>query len=107
LLLYILFLLLLAVLIVYPYRASSNRRVTAAKIVALVYVLGMYLHNRDFQFLLLALWPISFIWFPEFWGKFRQLFQSSPTAERAHPMVVSLTGWFFLLVLPLLILVRW
>jgi len=96
--------LFLAGLVVYPFIKTERFRVTPSKIVAPVIAIGICIYNGTIAFLPVFLWPLSFIWFPEYWGKFTGFIRSPYIDEKSPPMLVSLMGWFFLVFFPLLFL---
>ena len=91
-------------LVVYPFIKTERFRVTPSKAVALVVAIGICIYNDTFVFLLVFLWPLSFIWFPEYWGKYTGFIRGPHIDEKSPPILVSLMGWFFLVVFPLLFL---
>ena len=91
-------------LVVFPIIKSKRIRVTPSKVVAVVIAIGICIYNGSFTFLLVLLWPLSFIWFPEYWGNFTGYIRGQYVDEKSPPILVSLMGWFFLVVFPLLFL---
>lgn len=95
---------LVAGLVAYPFIKTERFRFTSAKAVALVIVLGIGAYSRIPAFLLVLLWPLSFIWFPEHWGNYTGFLRGQYIDEKSPPILISLMGWFFLLAVPMLLL---
>ena len=98
------FILFPAGLVVYPFLKTERFRVTPSKVAALVIVLGICAYRRNVMFLVIFLWPLSLIWFPEYWGSCTRFLRGPYIDEKSPPIVVSLMGWFLLVVFPLLLL---
>lgn len=90
-------------------------KVTAGKLASLV-VLAVYLvativvRGLDVQrvlvCLLLLAWPMAFIWFPERIGGYTGFAQGGKYIDKpTPPILVSIMGWFFLLVYPFVLYV--
>jgi hypothetical protein len=92
--------LLVGGLIVYPWMKSDRVRVTPSKAVALAMVAGMCAYNGTFVFLLALLWPLSFIWFPEYWSNYTGFIFARNINKTSPPILVTIMGWFVLVVLP-------
>ena len=101
---FVLLALFVAALVVYPFVKTERFRITPAKAIALAVALGIAIYNGTFAFLLVFLWPLSFIWFPEYWGAFTGFIRGPYIDEKSPPILVSSMGWFFLVVFPLLFL---
>jgi hypothetical protein len=83
---------------VVPYWRVKQFRPTPWKFASLVVVLGIGIFSRNFlATVFITLWPLSFIWFPEYWGNFTGFFRWSYIDQKTPPVVVSFVGWFFLL----------
>ncbi len=87
----------------YPWMRTPRFRLTPARIAALLIVLGFCVYEQSLIPLLMLLWPLSLIWFSEFWGSYRGFFHMAYIDERSPPIVVATLGWFFLVVFPLLL----
>ena len=88
--------LFLAATVVYPILKSENFRFTASKLVALVVVSWLAIAKGSIAYGFIALWPLSFIVFPEYWGKFTGFFRGQYIDETSPPILVSFMGWLFL-----------
>jgi hypothetical protein len=51
---------------------------------------------------LIFLWPLSFIWFPEYWGSYTSFLRGQYIDQQTPPILVSFMGWFFLVGFPLM-----
>jgi len=102
--LFAVFAILLAGLVVYPFLKTNRLRITPAKTIALVIAIGIAIYSRTFAFLLMYLWPLSFIWFPEYWSNYTGFLRGPYIDEKSPPILVSSMGWFFLVVFPVLFL---
>jgi hypothetical protein len=91
-------------LVVYPFMKTERFVLTPSKVIALVIALGIVMYSGKLMFFLAFLWPLSFIWFPEYWGNYTGFFRGSYIDEKSPPMLMSLMGWFFLVAFPLLCL---
>jgi hypothetical protein len=89
---------------VFPFFKTKRFRLTASKAAALVIVLGFCVYQRSLLPSLIFLWPLSFIWYPEFWGNFTGYLRGPSIDEKSPPVVVSAFGWFFLIVFPILLM---
>ena len=95
---------LLAVgLVVYPLLKTERCSITPSKVIALVIAAGICVYSGTLTLLLVFLWPLSFIWFPEFWGNYTGLIQGRYIDVKSPPLLVSWMGWFFLVVFPALL----
>lgn len=100
----LLFLLLAAGLAVFPCTKTERLRITPSKIVAVGIAIGICIYNGTLSFLLVVLWPLSFIWFPEYWGNYTGFLRGQYVDQKSPPILISMMGWFFLVVFPLLYL---
>ena len=91
-------------LVVYPSIKTERLRVTPSKVVALAIAVGISIYNGTFVLLMVLLWPLSFIWFPEYWGNFTGSIRGPIIDQKSPPVLVSLMGWFFLVVFPFILL---
>ena len=89
---------------VYPFLKTQRLVVTSWKVVALVIVAGYCVYQRSAAPMLLFLWPLSLIWFPEYWGNFTGSLRGPSIDQKSPPSVVAACGWFFLLAYPILLL---
>lgn len=95
--------LFVAGLVVLPAMKTGRVRVTVAKAASVILALGICAYHGSLVLILLILWPLSFIWFPEFWGNYTGFLRSPYINQKSPPVLVSLLGWFFLVAfLPLL-----
>jgi len=94
------FVLFLAGAVVYPAIKSGRVHVTSGKVVAIVLALGACVYNGTFALLLVFLWPLSFIWFPEYWGNYTGFLRVPYIDSKTPSALVSLMGWFFLAAVP-------
>lgn len=101
---FVVFALFLAGLIVYPCLKSDRVRITPTKTVAIVIAIGIVIYSGTLVFLFALLWPLSFIWFPEYWGNYTGFLRGSYIDQKSPPVLVSVMGWLFLVGFPLLIL---
>jgi hypothetical protein len=90
-------------LIVYPWIKSDRVKVALSKVVALAMVAGMCAYHGTFMLLLALLWPLSFIWFPEYWGSYTGFISARNIDKTSPPILVTIMGWFLLVVLPPLV----
>ncbi len=104
LLLVVVLVLFVAGLVVYPFLKTERFRVTPSKIVALAIAIAISIYNGTIVLLLVFLWPLSFIWFPDYWGNYTGFIRGPVIDQKSPPLLVSLMGWFFLVVFPLLFL---
>lgn len=91
-------------LVVYPFVKSEQFRITPSKTIALAIALGIAIYNGTFAFVFVFLWPLSLIWFPEYWGNYTGSLRGTYIDEKSSPILVAAMGWFFLVVFPLLFL---
>ena len=98
---FVVFALFAAGLVVYPFIKTERLRVAPSKIVALVIAAGICLYSGTFAVLLALLWPLSFIWFPEYWGAYTGFIRGPYIDEKSPPNLVTLIGWLFLVAFPL------
>jgi hypothetical protein len=89
-------------LVVYPFLKTVPFRLTAAKIIAVLIAMGIAIYSGTFAISLILLWPLSFIWFPEYWGNYTGSFQGRYIREKSPPILIALMGWFFLVAFPAL-----
>jgi hypothetical protein len=92
--------LLVGGLTIYPWIKSDRVRVTPSKAVALAMVAGMCAYHGTLMLLLALLWPLSFIWFPEYWGNYTGFIFAGNINKTSPPILVTIMGWFLLVVLP-------
>ena len=91
---FVVFALFAAGLVVYPLIKTERLRVAPSKIVALVIAAGICLYS--------GAWPLSLIWFPEYWGACRGfIFRGQYIDEESPPILIAWIGWLFLIVFPL------
>jgi hypothetical protein len=45
---------------------------------------------------------VNIIWFPEYWGSYTSFLRGPYIDRKSPPIRISLMGWFFLVVFPLL-----
>lgn len=100
----VVFALFLAALVVYPVLKSDRVRITPAKTVAIAIAIGIAVYSGTLVFLFVILWPLSLIWFPEYWGNYTGFLRGQYIGEKSPPVLVSAMGWFLLVGFPLLIL---
>ena len=99
---FVVFALFAAGLVVYPLIRTERLRVAPSKIVALVIAAGICVYSGAFAVFLALLWPLSFIWFPEYWGAYRGfIFRGQYIDEESPPILIAWIGWLFLIVFPL------
>jgi hypothetical protein len=91
-------------LVVYPFVKTERFRVTPSKAVALLVAIAVCVYNGTLAFIVVLLWPLSFIWFPEYWGSYTGFIRGPYIDEKSPPTLVSLMGWSFLVIFPLLFL---
>ena len=89
--------------VVLPLIKTERLRVTRSKIAALLLVAGFSVYQGSPLPAFIALWPLSLIWFPEYWGNFRGFIRAPYIDEPSPPIVVSAFGWFFLIVFPIVV----
>ncbi|TWU20631.1 hypothetical protein Pla52o_45090 [Novipirellula galeiformis] len=102
--LFVVFVFCVAGLVIYPFMMTERFRFTSAKIVAIVIAVGISIYSGTFAFVLVLLWPLSFIGFPEYWGNYTGFIHGPFIDKKSPPIVVSMMGWFFLVVFPLLLM---
>ena len=89
-------------LVVYPFIKTERLRVTPSKVVAVAIAVGISIYNGVVVLLMVFLWPVSLIWFPEYWGNFTGSIRGPMIDQKSPPVLVSLMGWFFLVVFPII-----
>ncbi|TWT51461.1 hypothetical protein Pla22_42390 [Rubripirellula amarantea] len=89
--------------VVAPLRHSTGLQPRPSKVFALAIVLAYIAYFRSALPLLICLWPVSLIWFPEYWGQYTGYLRGTYIDERSPPILISLLGWAFLVPLPLLV----
>ena len=95
---------LVASVVVLPLVKTQRFRLTAAKLTALLIVVGYCVYLWSLLPSVVFLWPLSFIWFPEYWGSFTGFIRGPYINRKSPPIVVAGFGWFFLTVFPLFLL---
>ena len=88
---------------VFPFLKTEHFRLTRPKIAALVIVLGYCIYHGSPIPALIFLWPLSFIWFPEFWGSFTGYIRGPYIDKKSPPIALSAFGWFFLVLFPIFV----
>lgn len=89
--------------IVLPFIKTERLRITRSKIVALIIMFGYCIYHGSLVPLLVFLWPVSFISFPEYWGNFTGYIRGPHIDEKSPPVLVSALGWFFLVPFPIFV----
>ncbi len=90
--------------VVIPFLKSKSFQLTVGKIAALAVVLGYCAYHQSPFPTFLFMWPVSLIWFPEYWGKYKGSIRGPHIDEPTPPIIVSAFGWFFLIAYPALLL---
>lgn len=85
---------------VYPLVKTEQFRVTPSKIAAAVIALGIAVYFRSLLLFAGCLWPLSLIWFSEYWGNYTGLLQGAYIRQKSPPFAVALLGWLLLLGAP-------
>jgi hypothetical protein len=89
-------------LLVAPLMHPVGFRPRVSKVVASVIALAYAAYFQTAFPMLLCLWPLSLIWFPEYWGQYSGRVQGTHINEPSPPILVSLLGWAFLILFPIL-----
>ncbi|QDT03853.1 hypothetical protein K227x_22380 [Rubripirellula lacrimiformis] len=88
---------------VLPFIKTERLRVTRSKIVGLLIAFAYCVYYGTLIPLLIFLWPLSFFWFPEYWGKFTGHISGPYIDEKSPPALVAAFGWFFLVPFPIFV----
>lgn len=96
--------LIIAGVVIYPFVRTERFRLTASKAVALVIVIGACAYYRALWPAIVLLWPLSLIWFPEYWGNYTGFLRGPYIDQKSPPALVAAAGWFFLVIFPLLLI---
>lgn len=103
----IIFLLLVVVfvgVVVYPFLKTERFRLTTSKVIALLLVVGACVYYQTLWLAFAFLWPVSLIWFPEYWGNYTGFLRGPYIGEKSPPALVAAMGWFFLVIFPLILM---
>lgn len=88
------------VVISYPLLQSRGVRVSMVKYASLLVVLSYCLYYQNLVPLAVFAFPLSLIWFPDFWGQYQGYLHRQYIDEPTHPIVVSICGWLLLTAFP-------
>lgn len=90
--------------VVLPLTHSKAARPTLSKVVATGVAIGVCAYWGSLLPAVVFLWPLSLIWFPEYWADYTRPLQGTYIHRKSPPALIAAFGWLFMVLFTVLVM---